>query len=318
MKKIFSIFIILITSFILLSCNKKDNNSIDYSKNDSWAVYEASEELNVDTFFLAPCCSSGDGLLDLSNEKHRSKFKGTVMQEIGIYTDNTRFFAPYYKETLLNEYEKKDNLNSYLENSYKDVYDAFKYYLENFNNGNYIILAGFSEGADMSLRLLKDFVSDDNFYNKFVSCYAIGWIVTNDYLASNSRLKMAESSNDLKSIISFTTEAIKTTKSFIVGENDYTNSINPLFWKRDNIEVDKSYNLGAVFLDTYGNVTSRVDNFTGCYIDSKRGVLKVTDVKEDDYDSSYSLFSNGVYHIYDYQFFYNNLKENVKERIKSI
>ena len=37
--------------------------------------------------------------------------------------------------------------------------------LENLNNGNKIILAGFSEGADMCLRLLKDYIGNRKFYN---------------------------------------------------------------------------------------------------------------------------------------------------------
>lgn len=59
---------------------------------------------------------------------------------------------------------EKESREVYLDQAYKDVVDAFEYYLKNFNNGNKIILAGFSEGADMCLRLLKDFISDDDFY----------------------------------------------------------------------------------------------------------------------------------------------------------
>jgi hypothetical protein len=34
-----------------------------------------------------------------------------------------------------------------------------------------------------------------------------------------------------------------------------------------------------------------------------------------DYPPVLDIFSDGVYHLYDYQFFYRNLQENVTQRI---
>ena len=44
--------------------------------------------------------------------------------------------------------EDKDEQDRRLALAYQDVSDAFKYYLENENNGRPIILAGFSQGSD--------------------------------------------------------------------------------------------------------------------------------------------------------------------------
>jgi hypothetical protein len=237
----------------------------------------------------------------------------------GIYDSNTRFFSPYYHEalvyvSLLDDDNKK---NEYLDNAYKEVKEAFEYYLNNYNKGNKIILAGFSEGALMCLKLLKDFINNDSFYNNYLACYEIGYLVTDEYLASSERIKMAENETDKKCIISFNTEAIDTTSTFIVKENEKSNAINPLSWKRDNEVASKDLNKGAVFLNTYGEITSIKDNFTGCYIDKIRGTLKVTDVIKDDYNSLKDSFGDGCYHRYDYQFFYNNLKDNVIKRINA-
>lgn len=46
-----------------------------------------------------------------------------------------------------------------------------------------------------------------------------------------------------------------------------------------------------------------------------RGSLKVPDVSPKDYPPVLSLFSEGVYHLYDYQFFYRSLQENVAVRL---
>ena len=46
-----------------------------------------------------------------------------------------------------------------------------------------------------------------------------------------------------------------------------------------------------------------------------RGALKVPDVSPADYPPVLSIFTDGVYHLYDYQFFYRNLQENVGVRL---
>ena len=54
---------------------------------------------------------------------------------------------------------------------------------------------------------------------------------------------------------------------------------------------------------------------TGAYIDPLRGTLKCPDIRPEDYASP--LFEDGVYHLYDYQFFYRNLQENVAVRLRA-
>jgi hypothetical protein len=74
-------------------------------------------------------------------------------------------------------------------------------------------------------------------------------------------------------------------------------------------------NKGACFTDYGGNIVTEVPGLTGAYIDSVRGALKVTDVTAEDFPPVLSIFDSGIYHLYDYQFFYRNLQENVSVRI---
>ncbi len=315
MKKL--ILFLMIFLFFLVGCSNSTKPNI-YSDDDMWVYKDTDSKFKFDTFFIAPTVSSGDGTIDLSVEKNKSKFTGAVKQEIGIYNEQTRFFAPYYKQANLNVYlQAKADREKYFDIAYNDVKDAFTYYLNNYNNNNGIILAGFSQGADMCQRLLKDFIVDDNFYNKFVACYAIGWLLDDNYLNSNERLQAAKSETDTKVIISFECEAPEISSSFVIGENEKTNSINPLTWENTTLVATKDLNKGAVFINTYGEITDTINNFTGCYIDPVRGVLKVTDVDSNTYNKTVLGEKPGFYHIYDYQFFYNNLKENVIKRINN-
>lgn len=311
MKKLNIIFMFILI-LILASCSSKKKNSDDELM---WSVIDETSNNNVDVFFVAPTATTGSGLLEYT-EKNLSKFKGAVLMEKGIYDTDARFYAPLYHQVLLDDYYLSDDeLNKELNEAYKDVNQKFKYYLKNINKGNKIILAGFSQGADMCLRLLSDYVIKDEFYNKFIACYAIGWKVTNNYLSQNDRLKVAQGEDDQKVIISINTESPNVNESFIIRNNEYSYSINPLSWTTSNDVASKDLNKGAVFLDTRGNITKEVNNFTGCYIDDKRGTIKVTDVDSSSYKTNIALFPEGVYHLYDYQFFYNDLKENVSKRI---
>lgn len=317
-KKIFIILSLFFVTFTLNSCTKEVN---EYEDESLWVYQEVDKEVDVDTFFIGPAATTGSAetpYLDYNNEKHMSKFAGAVKMEKGIYDTDTRFFAPYYRQALLYVYTlDKTERVKYLDQAYEDVKNAFEYYLDNLNDGNKIIIAGFSEGADMALRLLADYVNNNKFYNKFIACYAIGNIVTDEYLNSNDRLVFASGEVDQKVIVSFNCEDPNTTESFLIYNDEKTNSINPLTWTVDYNVADKSLNKGAVFLNSYGEITSTVDQFTGCYIDPVRNTLKVTDVNKEEYNGMKDLMGDGVFHLYDYQFFYENLKENVSKRIEA-
>jgi len=316
MKKGYLLLVLPLLFSFFVGCSKeeKDFTNNPYKEEDMWCIKEDEENLKVDTFFIAPTVKGGSGNLEL-NEKNKSIFLGATKMESGIYDTKTRFFAPYYHCANLNAY-LEDNTEECLNTAYEDVKQAFEYYLYNYNNGNKIILAGFSQGADMCLRLLKDYVNNKTFYKRYVACYAIGWQVSDDYLKTNSRLKAATSEKDQKVIISFECEDPSIDHSYIIKEGEYTHSINPLTWTTDNEVADKSLNKGAKFFDTYGNLLAQYDNFTGCYIDPTRGTLKVTDVDKEVYSATVLGDEKGAYHLYDYQFFYENLKDNVIERSK--
>jgi hypothetical protein len=126
---------------------------------------------------------------------------------------------------------------------------------------------------------------------------------------------MASGESDTGVIVSFNSESADITTSLIVPESTY--GINPLNWRTDSTVADRSLNLGACFTDYSGYVVTQIPAFCGAYLDPVRGTLKVTDVNPEDYPSSLTLFPTGVYHLYDYQFFYRNLQQNVRVRTEA-
>lgn len=315
-----SIVALLIAVLCLSGCTAKQENI--YAKAENWAYLETdTSDKEADVFFICPTVYGGDSEncnMALDDEETRQNFLGATNMEKGIYDTDCRFFAPYYRQVGLSVYQMDvQDREQYLEIAYEDVKQAFEYYLENYNDGRPIVLAGFSQGADMCIRLLKDCFADEEVKDLLVACYAIGWSISEEELQEYEHLKFAQGETDVGVIVSFNSEAEDVSDSLLIPAGTKTLAINPLNWKTDGTPADKSLNKGACFTDYDGNITSEIPQLTGAYIDDVRGALKVTDVTSEDYPPVLSIFESGVYHLYDYQFFYRNLQENVSARVAS-
>jgi hypothetical protein len=315
-----SVVALLIAVLCLSGCTAKQENI--YAKAENWAYLETdTSDKEADVFFICPTVYGGDSEncnMALDDEETRQSFLGATNMEKGIYDADCRFFAPYYRQVGLSVYQMDvQDREQYLEIAYEDVKQAFEYYLENYNDGRPIVLAGFSQGADMCIRLLKDCFADEEVKDLLVACYAIGWSISEEELQENEHLKFAQGETDVGVIVSFNSEAEDVSDSLLIPAGTKTLAINPLNWRTDGTPADKSLNKGACFTDYDGNITSEIPQLTGAYIDDVRGALKVTDVTSEEYPPVLSIFESGVYHLYDYQFFYRNLQENVSARVAS-
>lgn len=323
MKKILIVPLtfILILSISLSGCSNQ-TNATDYSDNSNWSYFETdTTDTTADVFFVCPTVYFGSDdsyNMELTDEDTKADFLGATNMEKEIYDRDSRFFAPYYRQVGLNVYAMEtSDREQYLELAFDDVKNAFEYYYETCNDGRPIILAGFSQGADMCIRLMKELFKDEKIQDQLIACYAIGWRITEEETREYPQLKFAEGESDTGVIISFNSEAESIDHSLPVPKGTRTLAINPLNWKTDSAIADKSLNLGACFTDYDGNIVKEINNLTGAYIDDVRGTLKVTDVTPEEYPAGLDIFENGIYHLYDYQFFYRNLQKNVQIRINA-
>lgn len=321
MKRKTTLVSLLILTLITMLFSGCTTQSVDYADAANWAYRPTENEISqsVDVFFVAPTVYLGTDdsyNMNLSDEDTKAQFLGATNMEKGIYDQNANFFAPYYRQAGLNAYTlDSSESNEYFDQAYTDVSQAFDEYMAEYNQGRPFILAGFSQGSEMLLRLMEDKFDDATLNDQLVAAYLIGWRVTQEDLDQYPFLKMAQESGDTGVIISFNSEAEGVTTSLIVP--DQTIGINPLNWKTDSTVATASENLGAVFNDYDGNIVTEIPSLTGAYLDPVRGTLRVTDVTVADYPPVLDIFEDGVYHLYDYQFFYRNLQANVTERIEN-
>lgn len=318
MNKLIKIMLLLVLAAF---CSLASAQEHDYADAGSWAYWRVGENKPADLFIVCPTVDLGTGgnkNMSLADNEAKKNFYGALNMERGIYEQHCRMYAPYYRQAVLAAYDLPANeAEPYFNLAYKDVRAAFVYYMQHENNGRPFVLSGFSQGAEMCLRLLKEFGNTDFVKNNMVACYAIGWRFTPQEAEKYPYIQPAKCADDLGKVIIFNSEAPEVTSSAIVPEGVKTFAINPLTWSCGSQKAPKTLNAGACFTDYSGAVVREVPQLTGCYIDSERGTLKVTDVDKKEFVPGLPLFSEGVYHIYDYQFFYRNLQQNVNLRIKT-
>lgn len=318
-KKILFPAALLVFLIALAGCGTESQSVSLYENSDNWVYLETTETAAADVFFICPTVYGGtDDSYNMPLEDTASKeaFAGATNMEKGIYDEDARFFAPYYRQAGLNVYAlPPEEREAYLSLAYEDIKEAFTYYLEHYNQGRPIVLAGFSQGADMSIRLLKDCFAREEVNDLLVACYAIGWRITEEELEEYPHLRFAAGETDTGVIISFNSEAESVTDSLMIPAGTRTLAINPLNWKTDSTPASREENAGSCFTDYSGSIVTEIPHLTGAYIDPQRGALKVPDVSPQEYPPVLSIFSDGIYHLYDYQFFYRKLQENVGVRI---
>ena len=202
-----------------------------------------------------------------------------------------------------------------------DANAALDYYIKHYNNGRPFILAGHSQGSNVLINLLAGYMKDNpKVYERMIAAYVIGYSITPDYLAQNPHLKFAEGPGDTGVIISYNTEA-----PTIDGTNPVVLpgaiAINPITWTRDETPATAEQNLGSIRINPDGTVVkndageivpvldyadARVDIAKGVVICSSADVVAL---------SPGTTSPKGVYHTFDYPFYYFDIRANAADRV---
>lgn len=266
----------------------------------------ATADLGQDGTFLSSCWEPDD-------RYYQSSLLG--FQEL-LYRDNCRIYAPYYRQVCLSVYYLPDpDRGPYFAAAYEDVRSAFLWYLDHENQGRPFLLAGYSQGADLALRLMEEFFGEESLQEQLVAAYLIGWRVTWEDLAMFPQLHMAQGAEDTGVIVSFNSEAPGITDTIILPEGGYAYGINPLNWRVDGTPADREENPGVVKIHMDGSVDQIRPQLTGCYQSPDRGTIIVPDISPEDFPPGEPLFVPGCYHNYEIELYYFSLLENVKDRV---
>jgi hypothetical protein len=312
---------------LVMSCNKDENPAgiipTDYSLAEHWLSLPANPQKTVDVFYLYPTCWTPDSLTNsiYCTVDNPSMLKGAAFVysvQATAFEPVGNIYAPFYRQlnaalaqskTEAERWELADNL------PVADVFAAFDYYIRNYNHGRPFILAGHSQGSHMMLFLLSRYMKENpEVYSRMIAAYAIGYPLTASFLATNKHLKFAEGPDDLGVIVSFNTQSPNVMPGGNIIMTDSVGMvINPVNWKRDETPAPASESLGS-FMPGQGNVFVKVPAFADARVDLTKGVLVCSSVDENALYQPASNMGLGVYHSWDFPFYYFNIRENAERR----
>ncbi len=309
----------------------------DYSDKSNWFRLPEKADKDVDTVFFYPTvyinpAPDAPAIVPVEDEMLRGAVKEHFPQAPLAFDDLTNLYEPYYRQSNLCALIGKgpDECVAFqMREQRTDVYAALDYYFEHFNQGKPFILAGHSQGSQMLKIALTDYFQEHTDYlKKMVAAYVIGFSITTDDLEANPALKFAEAADDTGVILSWNTEGPGNKNVFnpVVLKNAI--SINPLNWKRDDTYASASENLGDRIPISDGDkflVTTGFDvhhpGLADARLDVERGVVVCTTLS-DQYVKPLAPgmdppFGPASLHNMDYPAFWENIRENVRVRIRA-
>ena len=336
-KKNGYVFFIIITS--ILSCSQKyipnnidynfksskgipDYSSLNYWSSHPWktnpadnipsSIKDKNKDSLADVFFIYPTTYTDPSMrmgwnADIDNmELNKKTDNSTILYQASVFNQDCRVFAPRYRQTNLKAFYTEDKLASEkaFDLAYKDVKNAFEYYLKNYNHGRPIIIASHSQGTLHAARLLKEFFENKSLNKKLICAYIIGLPVFIDYF---TELQPCKDSSATGCFITWRTFKEGYIPAFVRKEKQQAYVTNPLTWKLDENFAASSLNKGGILIDFNKVIPGLV------HAQIHGSVLWVNKPKF--FGNVFITMKN--YHIADYNLFYMNIRENVKTRIQS-
>lgn len=281
----------------------------------------------VDVFFIHPTTHLSSSSWNASHQEEgaRSMLEDGVLRfQTSVYNLCCRVYAPRYRQATLWSFigEEPDGGEA-LKLAYGDVRRAFDYFITNYNQGRPFILAAHSQGSFHGMRLLQEVIAArPELARRMIAAYLIGYSIPADMgLLDVPPCPSPEATQcyiNWNAVLS--TEGregwLEDGKIWLNGELTTINGrklacINPLNWQIDGVVMDKSANKGSLpsaGLD--GAFLGLVPGLTGARCEQGLLVIDAPD------HEGFELFiGDGDYHIYDYNLFYQNLRENIARRI---
>ncbi len=302
----------------------------NYANSSNWLAVPAKTTNKVDVFYLSDTtyqkAASSPNIGPIDDPKMKAGAKEAFSKTATVFETVADIYAPYnrqvdamYKSTL--PIDQQLELEAGIPTS--DAVSAFDYYIKHLNNGRPYILAGHSQGSNLLANILSGHMKKNpKLYKRMVAAYVIGYSITSDYLEQNPQLKFAEGPSDTGVIVSYNTEA-----PVLVGTNPVTMpggiAINPITWTRSEEPATAGQNLGGIavnpqtgyaVVDASGNPV-KVQHYADAQVNKARGVVICSTANPSQLAPGNQAIAMGIYHTYDYPFYYFDIRANAGNRI---
>ena len=300
-----------------------DGPVTNYTEASNWLNLPSQTDKKVDVFYIYPTAyqkpnASAPDIASVTDAGMRKGAQGAYARQATAFQDTANIFAPYYRQadaTYALTLPQPQHVQVIEGAPLIDVTAAFTYYIENYNKGRPFMLVAHSQGSDVSTHLLETYLKDHpDVYSRMIAAYIPGYSVTPDYLAANPHLKFGEGPTDTGVLLSWNTEA-----PTIGGPNPVLLPgalvINPITWTRSETLAPASISLGSWLPDKSGTY-SKVPHYADAQVNTAKGVLISSTPNVNIWSpGGPGQFPKGVYHSFDFPFYYFNVQQNAKERV---
>ena len=300
----------------------------------------------VDVFYIHPT-GFYEKKWNSNMDRKRSAFERTEIMlgnQASVFNDSCNIYAPEYRQaTYFSFFDKNKNGIKALDLAYSDIENAFDYFIEHFNDDKPFIIAGHSQGALHTHRLIKQRIENSSLQKRFICAYAIGYMIPeksfNDMFPT---IKKSESNIDTNCLVTWSTvvegfqrSREKTpfwTPAGWTAEPMYQKivSTNPFSWTNDSdwhissinksiINKSKDYNFtDQISTEHTGAKKSigltRIQDFSAA-VNVDSGLVETKGPLIDNIKKM--KFFSGDLHSFDMMLFWGTLRQNVKDRIKN-
>jgi hypothetical protein len=321
----------------------------DYAQPDSWAAWpgrpsgadsvppgiedsKLPPEPQADVFFIHPTTDLRPIIDNTAYDEPgitRIRIeRGVLRYQASAFNACCRIYAPRYRQATIGVFDHADEAQAQapFELAYADVLRAFDYYLTHENRGRPFIVAGHSQGSLHALRLLEERIIGRALARQLVAAYVVGGRVPLDI--ERHGLSLCRSAVQSGCVIGWNTvkqsrdDRPREDRGFMwlgdryqrVAGSDFL-CINPLDWRLGG-SAPANLNRGALPAVPYRDpLTAVIPQLTGAAC--KGALLEVNIPPLQRHGFSDMLTLVGSYHVFDYNLFYVNIRDNAKARVAS-
>ncbi|MDA9357024.1 DUF3089 domain-containing protein [Flavobacteriaceae bacterium] len=302
-------------------------NTPNYINLDSWAAHPNLEnsplskfyntESKVDVFYIYPTIitetSNSDWNADIYNlETRENTINVAIKYQASAWASSANVYSPFYRQVhyraFFEPYTNNGGIPAY-ELAYSDIKKAFDFYLDNYNNGKPIIIAGHSQGAGHGMRLLEEYFDEKPLQKKLVAAYLIGANIKEDQFKDIKPMYKADETGGFVNWNSY-----KKNKKPRINKDPAYNSwkegnvvVNPITWDK-RIKSEIKEHKGLYFYDEKVYPKS-------LKVEVTKGMLWVSLPKNIPNRLLMRLVRN--YHFGDINLFWEDIRLNTKLRINS-
>ena len=296
---------------------------------------DAEASAPIDVFFIHPTTFFGRAGTHFDHDSWNAAYdeggmtrslleSGVMRFQASAFNGCCRIYAPRYRQAEIYAFtDKGESGHAALDFAYQDVLRAFDDFIAHRSQGRPFILAGHSQGSLHGMRLLRERIAGTPLARRMVAAYLVGYAIPLDlklpdgmgpcrtptdtgcYLTWNSLGPEASRLGWQQTSTIWLDDAYR----MIAGRP--LTCVNPLSWTLDDTAPASSNLGGLAFAAEGAPLRAPRPALTGAACTD--GVLIVTP-PTDDPGLTYGVF-HGNYHIYDYNLFYMNLRQNLSTRV---